>query len=347
MSSPLWRAVIVATALALLTVGCGAAPDVKKKTSEPMCLKSDASKMMLKRKCQQQDALNYCNTLSQTCGTAWGNSSWATGGGGGGAANCTELTTPVASGGCGLATQQALDTLDSNLTAEVQQLQVQVDSQAAQLQQLQAQVDSLIGQGNASKPFDSATCLATNISSYKTDPSPNGARWVAVDFFPGGSNDVCERSAALTSCSNACARVGLMCDPCALAKVSCQDALYYALTEAREDVGLVALLSLLPPGPPGPWNQTTCAAPGVPQEGAFAPDDRGSDKPYAKQFGWAMQVCDASGPPIVTDFYTFNKNYWRPDLPDSYIDPSTLCNLPLVTRDNLGLTMFSGLCYCS
>jgi hypothetical protein len=232
-------------------------------------------------------------------------------------------------------------------TAEVQQLQVQVDSQAAQLQQLQAQVDSLIGQGNASKPFDSATCLATNISSYKTDPSPNGARWVAVDFFPGGSNDVCERSAALTSCSNACARVGLMCDPCALAKVSCQDALYYALTEAREDVGLVALLSLLPPGPPGPWNQTTCAAPGVPQEGAFAPDDRGSDKPYAKQFGWAMQVCDASGPPIVTDFYTFNKNYWRPDLPDSYIDPSTLCNLPLVTRDNLGLTMFSGLCYCS
>ena len=224
--------------------------------------------------------------------------------------------------------------LAANLTA----LQTQVNK-------LQTQVDAFIGNSNTSIPFDSAACLAKNITSFKTDYAGTGSQWVAVDYFPGGSNNVCERSTALTSCANICARVGLTCDPCAIAKVSCQNALYYALTEAGKDVAPVVQLSLSP-GPPGPWSQSTCAAPGVPQQGT-SPGDNGSDKPYAKQFGWSMQTCDATGPPIITDFYGFQKNYWRPDLNETYIDPATLCNLPIVTKDKFGLVAFSGLCYCS
>lgn len=229
----------------------------------------------------------------------------------------------------------------------VTELAANLTALQAQVNKLQAEVDTLNGKPNSSIPFDSAACLAKNITSFKTDFAGTGAQWVAVDFFAGGSNDVCERSLALTSCSNVCARAGLTCDPCAIAKVSCQDALYYALQQAgKKEVAPVIQLREAP-GPPGPWPQSVCAGPGVAQQGGFSGDFANSDKPYAKQFGWAMQQCDPTGPPIVTDFYAFQKNYWLPSLTESYIDPSTLCNLPIVTRGEFGFVMYSGLCYCS
>lgn len=236
----------------------------------------------------------------------------------------------------------------TNLEAQVTALQTQVNK-------LQAEVDTLIGRSNTTIPFNSAECLAKNITSFKTDYA-KGPQWVAVDFFPLGSNAVCERSTAGTTCSNICARAGLTCDPCAIAKVSCQDALYYALTEAGKGigngVGYVQQLSDMripyaPPGVPGPWPATTCAATGVAQVGFFAPANKPSAAtPYPKQFGWAQQVCDPAGDPILTDFYSAQKNYWDSSDSGTYIDPATLCNLPIVTRDD-SIVMFSGLCYCT
>ncbi|GBF93068.1 hypothetical protein Rsub_05679 [Raphidocelis subcapitata] len=168
----------------------------------------------------------------------------------------------------------------ANSTA-VLEVKSEVEALKAEIAKIQAEIDGWIGSHNNSKPFDSATCLAKNITSFKTDYVA-GTRWVAVDFFPGGSNEVCERSTATTTCANICARAGLTCDPCALAK-----------------------------------------------------------------FGWAMQQCDPSGNPIPTDFYGYQKNYWIVAYPETYIDPATLCNLPIVTRDEYDLVMFSGLCYCS
>jgi hypothetical protein len=135
-----------------------------------------------------------------------------------------------------------------------------------------------------------------------------------------------------------------------MAKVSCQDALYYALTQARVDPGYVAQFdpATNPPGILGPFPQTVCAAPGVPQRGFYAGTSSAYDKQYAQQFGWAMQVCDPKRPAVPTDFYGYQKNYWVPADAASCIDPATLCRLPIVTQTYGGvIVVYSGLCYCS
>lgn len=225
-----------------------------------------------------------------------------------------------------------------------------IPRQALQVSSLQAQVDALIGKNN-SKPFDPAACLATPISSFTTD-YPAGKQWVAVDFFPSGSQDVCQRSLSPTTCSTICSRVGLACDPCALAKVSCQNALYYALNQAGvSDARASFAEQLRTPPPPGPWTTTTCAAPGVPQQGFFAFDNVSEPLDFSTQFGWALQLCDPTGPPITLSFYNFQKNYWLPNDPNTYIDPATLCDKPVVTSEPApggdAYVMYSGLCYCT
>ena len=234
---------------------------------------------------------------------------------------------------------QCKDVWSTSNASAIADVSIAVNAVNAQVASLQAQLNSVTNPANNSKPFDSAKCLATDIKSFKTD-SAAGTRWVAVDFSRA-AEAACSRSVTGDTCSSVCARIGSKCDPCAIAKVSCHDALYYALKEAGADTAFTqALLLQDPPGEPGPWAQSVCAATGVAQQADF-------NTPYQKAFGWAQALCDATGPAITTDFYSSLKNYWLPALASSYINPATLCDIPIVKMDQSDIISFSGLCFCS
>lgn len=225
--------------------------------------------------------------------------------------------------------------------------------------QLQLQVDAFTG-GNTSGnvvPFNEATCLAANYTDYPSNSSGGGpfgtSAWILYDKAIGASDadyaDMDAVCAAATlnpsSCARECAKFAMKCDPCAMAKIACQDALAWALLQS----GSVAPSQLAgfrvlneAPGPPGPWSQTQCPTPTTGQVADF------SSSPFlAKSFGWADMICGDDGRPVTLSWWGRMKNYWYPGDPSSYIDPSTLCNLPLRANDGNLVVSYSGLCYCT
>lgn len=80
-----------------------------------------------------------------------------------------------------------------------------------------------------------------------------------------------------------------------MAKISCQDALAYAVKQAGKSPNTLQQLQE-PPGLSGPWLQSTCAAPGVQQTGTFGVG--------RNTFGWASAICTGSDS-LITSYYTY------------------------------------------
>lgn len=212
---------------------------------------------------------------------------------------------------------------------------------------LTLQVNSLVNPGNGTNvvPFDSGVCRAKNISEYTTNV-PGRTLWFVTDYTSSEAEEeaVCLRAATTpSSCAAECGKIGLRCDPCAIAKVSCQDALAYALTQAGYGGGSLAFFVQLQGG--APYTGSTCAAPGVPQTGTFA-----GNAQFAQAFGWAQLFCEVGKAPLLLNFYDFQKNYWDSTDTTTYIDPSTLCNIPIrksTAINSVAVVEYSGLCYCT
>ena len=152
----------------------------------------------------------------------------------------------------------------ARLTNALQTLQQKVDQQ-------QEQIDAFtnISAVPSSWPYDEVACRA---KSYTDFPRDADAYWMNI-----GIDTTCESKNTGKTCAHICAQNGLKCDPCAISKLSCQNAIYFAAKEAfmstikistffggpdTRPYGSGGLLDYEPGCTPtncqGPWNQTTC-----------------------------------------------------------------------------------------
>lgn len=233
--------------------------------------------------------------------------------------------------------------------------------------------------------FDSTECLGSDITTYKTGTTVIGTNpqtyneWLFVDpalsdsAFASRCNTQATLGASLgqaPTCATLCARRNKKCNPCAIALASCQNNLYYALGQAGVNTAQIAKKQQLiatatdqppenrgqfafEPFPVGPWTQTTCPGAGVGSTSSLAGQQWG---PYPGVAGTYRCVNgqftnlaggSTSGADDTQSFFGRPPNFWQPNQPN-YVDPSTLCDVPVWNVLPDGTTVNLGaLCYCS
>jgi len=153
------------------------------------------------------------------------------------------------------------------------------------------------------------------------------------------------------SCSTYCARMGKVCDPCALALAySCADGLWNALLQSgSSDTGRIVAGQVYGDGlftRGAPPFGGTCAGNGV----SGSSNSGWNDGP-----GLTMEqnVCSTSSTtstttPLKTYFWGKPKNFWNPTQ-NGYLDPATACDLPFwdQTYGDPFLSSVDGLCFCT
>lgn len=199
---------------------------------------------------------------------------------------------------------------------------------------------------NSVFPYDETTCRAIPYTNY-TNGADRG--WVFFGKSSGNQafKDTCNvQFQVAPTCAQICAQKNQKCDPCGMSKLNCQNAVYWAATEARlslQNLGAFRMLNKRPPGYPGPWEQSVCAN---------ATYNGTSSIGYnaEKGIGFMISVCpeNPGGEALLANSWGAPKNYYIKD-GFNYIDPSTLCDLPVATttrESGLQRVIYSTACYC-
>ena len=213
--------------------------------------------------------------------------------------------------------------------------------------------------------------------------SPTYSEWIYVDptgtnseFSGPCSNPVDSSLGQAPTCNTLCARRNKKCDPCPMSLLSCQNNLYYALGQAGVDMRQILREQLIasvaqsnpgqgqfqvPPGAPGPWTQTTCpdtssgAVPADPTRGASSSLSGTNWGPYPGLEGtyrcvggkWTNVAGDqiSTAAPQYQVGYWRPPNFWQPSQPN-YVDPTTLCDVPVWKMLDSEYINMGALCYC-
>ena len=205
--------------------------------------------------------------------------------------------------------------------------------------------------------FNATACLSLSYLDFGTGVSGAGTS-VSDGIFEVGywhrvkpsSNcfGISPEIADSPSCSTYCARMGKVCDPCALALAySCADGLWNALLQSgssdtgRIVAGQVDGDGLFTRGAP-PFGGT-CAGNGV---------SGSSNSGWNVGPGLTMvrAICspDGNSAGLVGSFWSRPKNFWNPTQND-YRDPATACDGPLWDQDNNNpsIANVDALCFCT
>lgn len=201
---------------------------------------------------------------------------------------------------------------------------------------------------NSVYPYDDATCRAIPYTNY-TNGVDRG--WV---FFGRSSTsaqafkDTCSiQFQTAPTCAQICAQKNQKCDPCGMAKLNCQDAVYWAVKEAKLSLSVrqnFYMLTREPPGYNGPWPQSVCA------NATFNGTSSIGYSPL-KGIGFMESICpeNPGGEALLAASWRYPKNYYNDVNAGSYIDPSTLCDLPVATttgESSFAKVTYSTACYC-
>lgn len=241
--------------------------------------------------------------------------------------------------------------------SSINALQGEVNTLQSEVAALNATVADLVGKIPKPLPpipFNEAMCRATPIESFNTT---NGF-WTFT--FPSRSGDFvnpCARPALMT-CSEICGVTSSRCDPCAMSKLNCQNAYYYALIQA-EFTGNSALFyaqmlypDTYPQDPPGSfnWNQSTCANAtfdGSSELGYRAPLDGPLVGNTTAATG-VQFVCNPPSPSVRTYSYATPINFYD-KTQSTWVDPTNICDAPVWVKGDVGDLYYAYLgvgCYC-
>jgi hypothetical protein len=237
------------------------------------------------------------------------------------------------------------------------ELQVEINSDLiAQLTFMQYEIGALFnstsnpyGPPSSVLPYNETTCRAIPYTNYTNDAVRG---WVF--FGKSGSkpfSDTCSiQFNTAPTCAQICAQKGQKCDPCGMSKLNCQNAVYWAAQQTKlslQGLGSLTMLNRYPPYIPGPWEQSVCA------NATYDGNADGIPRGYTNLPGITFMeaVCPQTpgGQGLLATSWSAPKNYYDKN-GFNYIDPSTLCDLPVATttgETGLQLVTFSTACYCT
>ena len=202
---------------------------------------------------------------------------------------------------------------------------------------------------NSVLPFNETVCRAIPYTNYTN----NGTRgWVffGLSEFQPFKSTCSVRYQTAPTCAQLCAGRGRACDPCAISKLGCQDAMWWAFQQARltqeAKDWTIFRKDLNPPGPPGPWTQSIC-----PNE-TF--DGSAGSIGYSLLPGntFVENICfnyATTYPDQNANTYDQVGNYYNKADNSTYRNPSTLCDIPMAYNspgNNADFTYSSTPCYC-
>lgn len=229
---------------------------------------------------------------------------------------------------------------------EVKALRTTVAVQQSEIATLNADVAYLLSLNPKPLPpipFNEAVCRATPIEAFNR----TGGYWV---FTYPSQYDMCIEPAQKT-CTEVCARTSSRCDPCAMSKLNCQNAYFYALTQAQfsnaSAVDTATMLRRQAQTPPGSfnWEQSTCANATFNGSSSIGYNPR-SIFPGATG---VVISCDYPNKPLIVVDYERPINFYNKQAVDSYVDPATICDAPVWVASNPGILFAAkqGVgCYC-
>lgn len=207
-------------------------------------------------------------------------------------------------------------------------------------------------------PYNEAACRAIPYTNYIANDTRGWVFFGTTSAQPFKPTTCAVQYTTAPTCAQICAARGRKCDPCAMSKLGCQDAVYFAAQNSNLDTSNFKVLTNgestmfdYPPGPPGPWPQSTCA--NQTYNGTANGLGGWSDLLGNTQI---EVVCDSNADSkndLFASFWSRPHNYYDRSDNSTYRDPATLCDLPVAYADpnnepgKLGVVYYSTACYCS
>lgn len=310
-----------------------------------LCSRSPESKALRHRKCNIDNSRNYCWAMTHDCGDVFKNMSLSA------VANMTMLTDAM---------QQVV-----RLSNIVESFKAEITTVKAEITTLKEQVSAFTNSSAVptSWPYDEVTCRAKSYTDFpRIATGSDYAVWMNV-----GIDTTCDSSHDGKTCAHICAQNGLKCDPCAISKLSCQNAIHFAAQQTTlSPIKIQQYFGEATPAPSswgllgwepgctatdcqGPWNQTTCETATEPNkvnvQGTLLSTRYTDRYPGLTMQEWILT--SAGGRECLSAVAVWKRvyNFYDPTIPNTYIDPATACNQPVAVIK--GSSLHNGaMCYC-